>query len=193
MTTSKFHKKLQIEIYRPVFTRMKKQVLSSDQEEGGIFIGRVQNHVDVCTLQILSYIDSGPMKDHSSAHLHPDRFYQYNVFRVLERFDPSIEHLGAWHSHHCNGSKMLSGPDIRGYHVVVNHPDYNPDWYFVLLVTGLREHQLNFRCFLFRRDSHLYIEIPRDHCRVVNQRHGLEGILLGLERLVNKKRSLKSK
>ena len=119
--------KIVIEFNKCVFDRIIKTISSSNVEEGGKLLGKIEYDTNRMVLQVESYIDSGTNIDHSSTHLHPDGEYQESVFRVVEQFDSNIEHIGTWHSHHCNGLKNLSSGDIQGYIKTVNNPNYNID------------------------------------------------------------------
>ena len=64
----------------------------------------------------------------------PDGEYQERIFRCAERLDPEVEHLGSWHSHHCNGLKQLSAGDVRGYFQTVNKKQYRLNFFLASLV-----------------------------------------------------------
>jgi hypothetical protein len=51
-----------------------------------------------------------------------------------EQLDPDIEHVGTWHSHHCNGLKTLSGGDVDGYFATVNKKAYRLQYFVASLV-----------------------------------------------------------
>jgi hypothetical protein len=86
---------------------------------------------------VTDFLPSGPNAVRTAVELQPDGEYQERLFRQLERFDPAVEHLGTWHSHHCNGLQTLSRGDIEGYHRTVNKPAYRLDWFLASLVTRL--------------------------------------------------------
>jgi hypothetical protein len=46
------------------------------------------------------------------------------LFRHAEQRDQSVEHVGTWHSHHCNGLRQLSQGDVRGYFKTLTKPAY---------------------------------------------------------------------
>ena len=58
--------------------------------------------------------------------------YQTEVFRRLEAKDPSIEHLGNWHTHHVNEYPTLSAGDVATYRRIVNHDLHNLDFFYAL-------------------------------------------------------------
>ena len=64
----------------------------------------------------------------------PDGEYQEAIFRKSERLDQEIEHVGTWHSHHCNGLQTLSGRDIEGYFKTVNKANYRLDCFIASLI-----------------------------------------------------------
>jgi len=145
-----------VEISRSVINRMSNMVKSSNIEEGGKLIGYYTKLNDQINLKVLSYIDSGPNVNNSFTHIFPNGNYQEALFRTIEAHDPNIEHLGSWHSHHCNGFDQLSQGDIEGYIKNVNNKSYNLDYFFVILVTGIHKNNLVLKYFLFIRNSNSY-------------------------------------
>ena len=111
-----------------------------DREETG---GRVVGHftVDSGTLvvRVGGVIEPGPNARRTSTSFFQDGDYQAEVFRCLEAEDPSIEHLGNWHTHHVNGVPRLSAGDLATYHRIVNHQLHNLDFFYALLVTSRNE------------------------------------------------------
>ncbi len=88
--------------------------------------------------------------------------YQEALFRRIEARDPSIEHVGTWHSHHCNGLETLSGGDIDGYFKTVNKPAYNLDFFVASLVKRIPKTVDDpdwIDHFLFLRGAHEYSQI----------------------------------
>ena len=121
---------------------------SPDAEEGGKFVGYLlRSHntelqaigldPETPALVVTDYLPSGPNAVRSAVELLPDGEYQERLFRQIEGLDSDIEHLGSWHSHHCNGLRTLSDGDIRGYFRTVNKTAYRLDWFLVSLVTRL--------------------------------------------------------
>ena len=84
-------------------------------------------------------IEPGPNARRSSTSFFQDGYYQTEVFRRLEARDPSIEHLGNWHTHHVNGYPTLSAGDVATYRRIVNHHLHNLDFFYALLVTNRNE------------------------------------------------------
>lgn len=119
-------------------------------------------------IQVESFIDSGPRVDHSSSHIVPDGEYQEALFRVLESYDPTIEHLGSWHSHHCNGLDRLSDGDIAGYMRSVNNPQYDLDMFLAILVTGTSRGEPLLRFYLFERGLDDFRELLPDDVHVID-------------------------
>ena len=171
-----------VEINRDVEERILSSVLNSDIEEGGKFIGRIEQTGSDLLIKVETYIDSGPRVDNSTVHLHPDGEYQEALFRIIEHFDSDIEHLGSWHSHHCNGADELSSGDIRGYFRSVNNPQYNLDFFYVLLVTRVVGRTLKAKHFLFQRGLDKYFELDESNVRIVRGSHLLESVIQEFER-----------
>lgn len=88
-------------------------------------------------LVVTDFLPSGPRATRTAVELQPDGEYQEGLFRLLEQSDPAVEHLGTWHSHHCNGLSTLSGGDIAGYLRTVNRREYRFDFFLASLVTRL--------------------------------------------------------
>ena len=141
----KYDGDLEILFDRQVFKYMV-QELSRDPsvEEGGKYIGYNLAAGDpflnrlglgcVRAVLIVDFLPSGPNALRTSVELMPDGRYQEGLFRRVERLDPRIEHVGSWHSHHCNGLETLSSGDIRGYFKTVNKAAYNLDFFIASLV-----------------------------------------------------------
>jgi len=138
----------------------------------------VKRSPDGVNVEIAAYIDSGPRVSKSETHLMPDGEYQASMLELLQCCDPEIEHVGSWHSHHCNGLKDLSTGDIRGYFASVNHRDYNLDHFLALLITGLDRRGLQFRAFLFERGTKEYREILVDSIRETGEVYSLNSLLI---------------
>lgn len=121
---------------------------SPDVEEGGKYVGyllperatRLRSlglDPNRPALIVTDFLPSGPKAIRTAVELLPDGEYQEGLFRQIERMDPEVEHVGTWHSHHCNGLQTLSGGDIEGYHRTVNKAAYRPDYFLASLVTRL--------------------------------------------------------
>lgn len=172
-----------VEIYDSVVERIYNTVSRSNVEEGGKFLGRIKEDGRKLWIKVESYIDSGPRVDHSASHIYPDGTYQEAMFRVVESFHPDIEHLGSWHSHHCNRLPNLSPGDVNGYIRSVNNSEYNLNYYFVLLVTELLRDGIGRRYYLFQRnhrDDYLELYEP-ENVRIVPASFSLESILHSAE------------
>ena len=90
-------------------------------------------------VRAVGVIEPGPNARRTSTTLFQDGDYQTEVFRRLEVMDPSIEHLGNWHTHHVNGYPTLSPGDLTTYRRIVNHELHNTDFFYALLVTQRNE------------------------------------------------------
>src|SRR5690349_16952098 len=89
------------------------------EEEGGKYIGYffdpgrlsiegLKARRDCHAILVTDFLPSGPNAVRTAVEFLPDGEYQEALFRKLEAQDPDIEHLGTWHTHHCNGLKTLS-------------------------------------------------------------------------------------
>ncbi len=119
---------------------------------------------------IVDFLPSGPNAVRTAVELMPDGPYQEALFREIEQRDSAIEHLGTWHSHHCNGLRTLSDGDVNGYRRTVNKAAYRPNFFVASLVkdvpravqdAGWIDH------FLFVRGGAGYYNIT-DKVRVVD-------------------------
>ncbi len=121
---------------------------SPSVEEGGKYVGYLlpQDMPELRALGldqarpaliVTDFLPSGPNAVRTAVELQPDGDYQERLFRQLEQQDSAIEHLGSWHSHHCNGLQVLSSGDIDGYHRTVNKRAYRPNYFIASLVTRL--------------------------------------------------------
>lgn len=178
-----------VEISDAVFERIKNTVSHSSIEEGGKLVGKVRKTARESVIRVESYIDSGPRVGNSASHLYPDGEYQEAMFRVVESFDPDIEHLGSWHSHHCNGLDELSSGDISGYLSNVNDARYNLDLFFVLLVTSARHGRLGARYYLFCRGRTDYFELPESDIQRFHGAGAIEPFLREAERATRQHRT----
>jgi hypothetical protein len=115
-------------------------------EEGGKYIGYIdlspqdrgkdRNYRVVIT----DFLPGGPNARRTAVEFHPDGEFQERLFRQAESRDGRVEHLGSWHSHHCNGLDRLSRGDIEGYFKTVSKKAYRPDVFVASLVKHLPRH-----------------------------------------------------
>ena len=139
-------------------------IKNSKNEEGGKLVGKVIHDENGFHILIDSFLDSGPRIEHSPTHIIPDGCYQESLFRICESFDPELEHLGSWHSHHCNGFLDLSAGDIKGYRQTVNKKDYNLDVFIAILIPKLSENYHDYRFYIFfRNDDNIYDISKKKH------------------------------
>lgn len=153
----------------------------SDVEEGGKYIGYICDpgdprlqRFDVNTraraMVITDFLPSGPKAVRTAVEFMPDGGYQEILFRQAERLDPAIEHLGTWHSHHCNGLQRLSPGDVEGYFRTVNKALYRPDFFLASLVKHIPINPESVDWidhFLFVRGVGEYY-LTTDHIRVID-------------------------
>ena len=133
------------------------------------------------TLEVVSFLDSGPRVTHSRSHLMPDGEYQERLFRLVESLDPAIEHIGSWHSHHCNGHPTLSGGDIEGYLESINDPNYRPAYFVAILVVGLKRTSVVPKFFVFSSERGGPFEIPPSMVEVMAVPYVGEPVLLAAQ------------
>jgi hypothetical protein len=172
-----------VEVAPAVWRRIRHNLSESTVEEGGKLLGRITESEGHLHIRIQTFIDSGPRIRHSDVHLLPDGPYQEKVFHEVESHDPGIEHIGTWHSHHCNGLDGLSTGDIKGYFWSVNHPDYGSDYFVALLITAiLPRKKLRVRWYLFTRGRDDYEEIGAESIQHPGGAYPFEYILEQKER-----------
>jgi hypothetical protein len=181
---------VKVEIFRNAWNRIKKAVSSSNIEEGGKLLGTIRQDMNGLTIEVSSYIDSGPAVDNSATHLHPDGDYQESMFRILETFDPEVQHIGSWHSHHCNGLDELSQGDIRGYQRSVNNPQYNLDYFFVILIYGVRARELRAKYYLFCRGQNPHYIIRETEVDIIGEVYPFEELLSAGEKTSEQSRRI---
>lgn len=169
---------ISVDINNAVMERIAQTVSHSNVEEGGKLLGYLNSDTSKVTLKVVSYIDSGPNVSNSTSHLLPNGGYQEAMFRVIESFNSNIEHLGSWHSHHCNGFSNLSDGDIRGYIRSVNNTDYNLEYFFVILITAINKtNKLKYRCYIFQRGVDEPRELNESEIHFSNVSHPTEPLL----------------
>ena len=108
-------------------------------EEGGKYLGFVQNDGESTRVVITDFLPGGPNAKRTRVEFLPDGNFQERLFRQAERVDGRVEHLGSWHSHHCNGLETFSEGDIAGYFKTANKREYRPDFFVASLVTRIPE------------------------------------------------------
>ena len=110
-------------------------------ETGGRMVGHFTLERNTLVVRARGVIEPGPRAKRTRTSFFQDGEYQTEVFRRIEAEDPTIEHLGNWHTHHVNGYPKLSGGDVATYRRIVNHKLHNLDFFYALLVTARREGQ----------------------------------------------------
>lgn len=166
-----------------ILKRIRNSISNSNVEEGGKLIGNILRSKNKIIINAFSFIDSGPNVSNSLTHIIPDGEHQENLFRLIEGYDHTIEHIGSWHSHHCNNYKNLSKGDIEGYYASVNNQNFNLNWFFAILVLGIDNNQLQNRFFLFQRGYNNYVEISPDNINLLNDVFVYENVLSEMEKL----------
>ena len=131
-------------------------------ETGGRMVGHYKLVGGKLVVQVNGVIDPGPNARRTLISFFQDGEYQTQVFRRLEEQDPTIEHLGNWHTHHVNGYSRLSQDDIDTYRRIVNHEKHNLDFFYALLVTQRRQTGLPYdmKHYMFFRGDPVVYPIP---------------------------------
>ena len=140
-------------------------------ETGGRLIGTYRKKGPHYDIQLLGVLGPGPQAQRSAVSFFQDGEYQEKIFRQIEEKHPAIEHLGNWHTHHCNGLATLSQGDHTTYHRIVNHDKHNTDFFYALLVVRKnagREPRYLVKHFIFHRNSDKVDEIPAAHVRIID-------------------------
>ncbi len=137
-------------------------------EEGGKYLGYLDSggqnrstHRN-CRVIITDFLPGGPNATRTAVEFLPDGDFQEQLFRQAEKRDGNVEHLGSWHSHHCNGLDRLSGGDVEGYFKTVNKAAYRPDVFVASLVKYLPRGQRDANWidhFLFVRNHDCFYKI----------------------------------
>lgn len=144
--------------------------LYDSHETGGRLIGTYSKKGSHHDIQLQGVIAPGPAAQRSATSFFQDGEYQEALFRKIEEEYPNIEHLGNWHTHHCNGLATLSSGDHTTYRRIVNHEKHNTDFFYALLVvrkmpdSGTR---YSIKHFIFHRNSNRVDEVPPSHVRIV--------------------------
>ena len=137
-------------------------------ETGGRMVGHFTLQRNTLVVRARGVIEPGPNAKRTRTSFFQDGEYQTEVFRRIEGEDPTIEHLGNWHTHHVNGYPNLSGGDVATYRRIVNHELHNLDFFYALLVTARREGRSGLDRYavrhyvLFRGGDEIYEVDPRD-------------------------------
>lgn len=154
---------ISIKIHIDVIDRMKNIVSISNVEEGGKLIGFItHDENDNYSYNVISYLDSGVLVDNSSIHIIPSGKYQRNLYNLItSEVDYSYEHMGTWHSHHCNGLNTLSKGDIDGYYDIVNREEYTPLYFIAILLINIKD-DIDFKVYLFQKGEEKFNEIPKE-------------------------------
>jgi hypothetical protein len=144
--------------------------LYDSHETGGRLVGAYRKVGDHYEIHLNGVIGPGPHAQRTAVSFFQDGEYQESAFRQIEQAHPEAEHLGNWHTHHCNGLATLSRGDHDTYHRTVNHEKHNTDFFYALLVVkknhnGNQRYQI--KHFIFHRGNTRVDEVPADHVQVV--------------------------
>jgi len=134
-------------------------------ETGGRVLGTYEKRGDGLTISVNGIIEPGPNAHRTATYFKQDGVYQERVFRDVEEREPTVEHLGNWHTHHVNGLRHLSAGDIETYRRTVAHKNHNTDFFYALLVIERKPGKTGRQRYIFknyvlcRGDPEVY-EIP---------------------------------
>ena len=145
--------------------------LYNSHETGGRLIGTYSKKVSHYDIQLQGILAPGPAAQRSATSFFQDGEYQEALFRKIEEEHPNIEHLGNWHTHHCNGLATLSRGDHTTYNRIVNHEKHNTDFFYALLVvkkTPGSSTRYSIKHFIFHRNSNRVDEVPPSQVRIVD-------------------------
>lgn len=165
-----------VRVNEEVLTRIHHLLANSNIEEGGKLVGYITYERKI-EVTITSYLDSGPLAQKSVTHIIPDGNYQDDLFQILLKWDQQVEHVGSWHSHHCNGYPTLSKGDIEGYLHNVNNSNYNANIFVALLIKSVGRNSMDYDIFIFMRNSPSYYVIPKSTIQVVKIKSRLNELL----------------
>ena len=135
------------------------------KETGGRILGTYDYKRDVLAINVNGIIEPGPKAHRTASYLKQDGAYQERVFREVEEHEPSVEHLGNWHTHHVNRMRHLSDGDIETYRRTVEHHKHNTEFFYALLVIEKRRNMTGLQRYIFnnyvlRRGDPKVYEIP---------------------------------
>ena len=166
---------IRVEILREVLESVFAECDRHDNEEtGGRVIGHCAIAAGTLVVRALGVIEPGPNARRTRTSFFQDGDYQTEVFRRIESKDPSIEHLGNWHTHHMNGYPTLSAGDVATYRRIVNHDFHNLDFFYALLVTKKNEGRVGLDRYtirhyvLFRGETEVH-EVGTSDVRVIDE------------------------
>ena len=143
-------------------------------ETGGRMVGHFALERGTLVVRARGVIEPGPKAKRTRSSFFQDGDYQTEVFRRIEAEDPTIEHLGNWHTHHVNGYPNLSGGDVATYRRIVNHELHNLDFFYALLVTSRHEGRSGLDRYavrhylLFRGDDEVH-EVDLGNVRITDE------------------------
>ncbi len=131
-------------------------------ETGGRLIGHLSVNRKSIDIIVRHLIGAGDNAKRTRTSFFQDRAEQAKKFRDLYYEDNTLNHLGNWHSHHCNGYPTLSSGDIETYTKTVNHKNHNLDMFVALLVIpGKGSKKYDFKVFVLNRGHSKVIEIDK--------------------------------
>jgi hypothetical protein len=133
-------------------------------------LGFIEGDQESTRIVLTDFLPGGPNAKRTQVEFLPDGDFHERLFRQAERLDSRVEHLGSWHSHHCNGLGTLSEGDIAGYLKTVNKTQYRQDFFVASLVTRIPrsiEERDWLQHFLFARADDQFYRLD-DDLRIVD-------------------------
>lgn len=134
-----------------------------EEETGGRLLGFWTWKGTDLRIDVRAVLPAGPNARRSRVSFFQDGDYQEQLFRGIEKQHPTIAHLGNWHTHHCNGLRMLSLGDCETYRKNVNSKNHAQDFFYALLVTHATPCELwryATKHFIFTRHNTDFVEVP---------------------------------
>jgi hypothetical protein len=134
-------------------------------------------------LLLVGSISPGPRARQTATELLPDGEFQNAVFRSVELKEPTIEHLGSWHSHHPNGLSRFSSGDISHYRSVVADKNYGPHFFVAGLcinTSGLAGGSVE----IFGKAGGLHAPLGKDRLAVVSGFPSLQPTIVQAEQSI---------
>lgn len=143
-------------------------------ETGGRVVGFFSGDKRSLEIRVHAVIGPGPKARRTATSFFQDGEYQEKEFRKIEAGNPSIEHLGNWHSHHVNGLETLSSGDITTYGRTVNHANHNTHFFYAILVTRKNHaasgnNRYEIKHFLFFRGAPGFKELSESEIEILDQ------------------------
>ncbi|HVA65318.1 MAG TPA: hypothetical protein VNK24_00145 [Elusimicrobiota bacterium] len=145
------------------------------EETGGRLVGFCAGDKKSLEIRVHDVIGPGPKARRTATSFFQDGEFQESEFRRIEASNPSIEHLGNWHTHHVNGLETLSDGDIATYGRTVNHSKHNTHFFYAILVTrknrsASEDDRYAIKHFLFLRGTPGFKELSGSEIEILSEK-----------------------